>query len=269
MRHQQLTDELQERAMLYAAGALDEPERTEYSRHLQEDDCAVCIAEVLESEAAAQSLAMMLPTQTPSASVRQRLLERAEATRATRTARDEERPRPVPEPRRPASAWGGWLAAAAALAVAGVLLALNLGLRQEVKSLNAQIMQLESRVSAQNTLLVMATSPRTKVVNLAGLNSTPQARGRIFLDEGARLWRFYVEDLPTAPANRAYQLWAVPDGAKPVSAVVFNTDANGTAMLELPAPMVAGMLTAAVTEEPERGSPQPTTLAFNLAGKAE
>ena len=263
MRHQQLTDELQERAMLYAAGALDEPERTEYSRHLQEDDCAVCIAEVLESEAAAQSLAMMLPTQTPSASVKKRLLERAEATRAG------ERPRPVSEPRRPAFAWGGWLAAAAALAVAGVLLALNLGLRQEVKSLNAQIMQLESRVSAQNTLLVMATSPRTKVVNLAGLNSTPQARGRIFLDEGARLWRFYVEDLPTAPANRAYQLWAVPDGAKPVSAVVFNTDANGTAMLELPAPMVAGMLTAAVTEEPERGSPQPTTLAFNLAGKTE
>ena len=262
MRHQQLTDELQERAMLYAAGALDEPERTEYSRHLQEDDCAVCIAEVLESEAAAQSLAMMLPTQTPSASVKQRLLERAEATRAG------ERPRPVPEPRRPAFAWGGWLAAAAALAVAGVLLGLNLGLRQEVESLNARIVQLESRVSAQNTLLVMATSPRTKVVNLAGLK-TPQARGRIFVDEGARLWRFYVEDLPTAPANRAYQLWAVPDGAKPVSAVVFNTDANGTAMLELPAPMVAGMLTAAVTEEPERGSPQPTTLAFNLAGKAE
>ena len=176
--------------------------------------------------------------------------------------------RPVPKPRRPASAWG-WLAAAAALAVAGVLLGLNLGLQQEVKSLNARIVQLESRVSAQNTLLVMATSPRTKVVNLAGLNSTPQARGRIFLDEGARLWRFYVEDLPTAPANRAYQLWAVPDGARPVSAVVFNTDANGTAMLELPAPMVAGMLTAAVTEEPERGSPQPTTMAFNLAGKTQ
>src|SRR6187549_446812 len=114
MRHQQLTDELQERAMLFAAGALDEPERTEYSRHLQEDDCAVCIAEVLESEAAAQSLAMMLPTQTPSATIKKRLLQRAEATRAIRA---EARPRPVPEPRRPAFAWGGWLAAAAALAV--------------------------------------------------------------------------------------------------------------------------------------------------------
>jgi len=192
MRHQQLTDELQERAMLYAAGALDESERTEYSRHLQEDDCAVCIAEVLESEAAAQSLAMMLPTQTPSASVRQRLLERAEATRATRTARDEERPRPVPEPRRTASAWGGWLAAAAALAVAGVLLGLNLGLRQEVKSLNAQIMQLESRVSAQNTLLVMATSPRTKVVNLAGSKPRRRAEGSSWMREracGVSTWK--------------------------------------------------------------------------------
>jgi anti-sigma factor RsiW len=108
MRHQQLTDELQERAMLYAAGALDEPERTEYSRHLQEDDCAVCIAEVLESEAAAQSLAMMLPTQTPSASVKQRLLERAEATRATRPPEKSGRGRfPNPADRHPPGV-AGW-----------------------------------------------------------------------------------------------------------------------------------------------------------------
>jgi hypothetical protein len=144
-----------------------------------------------------------------------------------------------------------------------------LGLRQEVKSLNARIVQLESAGERAKHTAGDGDFAQDKGRQSRRAQSTPQARGRIFLDEGARLWRFYVEDLPTAPANRAYQLWAVPDGAKPVSAVVFNTDANGTAMIELPAPMVAGMLTAAVTEEPERGSPQPTTLAFNLAGKTE
>ena len=263
MKHQQLTGELHERALLYAAGALDEPERTEYSRHLEEDDCAVCKAEVLESEAAAQSLAMMLPLQTPSESVKQRLLARAEATRVA------ERPRVVEERRRSPFAWGGWLAAAAALVLAALLLNLNARLRQQVESLNAQVVQLESQITAQRTLYQVMTSPKTKVITLAGLNSTPQARGRIFWDEQGRLWRFYVEGLPAAPTNRDYQLWAVPAGAKPVSAVVFNTDGNGSAMLELPSPLVAGMLTAAVTEEPAGGSPQPTTSAFNLAGTTD
>jgi len=264
MKHQQLTDELQERALLYAAGALDEPQRSEYSRHLQEDDCTVCITEVLESEAAAQSLAMMLPTQSPSDSVKRRLLARAEAERVA------ERPRPVVEHRKPAFAWGGWLAAAAALILAAVFLYLNAGLRQEVQSLNARVVQLESQVTAQRTLLVSLTSAETRVVTLGGQNSTPQARGKIFRDEAARMWRVYVEGLPAAPASRTYQLWAVPAAGNPVSAVIFNTDAKGSAMLELSAPSVAGMIKlAAVTEEPAGGSPLPTTMAFNLLGSME
>jgi anti-sigma-K factor RskA len=264
MKHQQLTGELQERALLYAAGALDEPERTEYSRHLQEDDCTVCKAEVLESEATAQSLAMMLPMQTPSESVKQRLLSRAQALR------ENERPRPAVQPKRSAFAWGGWLVAAAALVLAAVFLNFNAGLRQEVQSLNARVMDLESQVTAQRTLLVSLTSTQTKVVALGGLSSTPQARGKIFRDDAAGRWRVYVEGLPAAPANRAYQLWAVPATGNPVSAVVFNTDANGSAMVDLVAPQVAGMIKlAAVTEEPAGGSPLPTTTAFNLLGTME
>ena len=83
MRHQQLTDELQEKAILYAAGALDEDERREYERHLDEDTCTVCRGEVRESEAAAQSLTITLPMQTPSESVKRRLIERAEAASLT------------------------------------------------------------------------------------------------------------------------------------------------------------------------------------------
>ena len=48
MRHDQLTDDLQEQASLYAAGAMTEGERKEFARHLEEDQCPVCLSEVSE-----------------------------------------------------------------------------------------------------------------------------------------------------------------------------------------------------------------------------
>src|SRR4030095_1359354 len=174
MRHQQLTEELQEKAILYAAGALDEDERREYERHLDEDNCTVCRGEVRESEAAAQSLAIMLPTQTPSESVKRRLMERAEAASLTG------RRRPSAERSKPPLAWGGWLAAAAAAVLAAVFFNTNAGLREEVQSLNARVVELESEMTTQRALVVMMTSPTTSVINLVGQGSTPQARAKIF-----------------------------------------------------------------------------------------
>jgi anti-sigma-K factor RskA len=255
MRHQQLTDELQEKALLYAAGALDETERDEYSRHLEEDDCAVCKAEVRESEAAAQSLSMMLPMETPSESVKRELLARA----APRV----ERPRS-------AFAWGGWVAAAAALVLAAVLLNWNSGLREEVQTLNARVDELESQVSEQQVRIATLTSLSTRPVNLAGLGSTPQARGRIYWDQNGMRWLVNVEDLPAVPNDRTYELWFVPAVGNPVRAEIFNTDTNGDAMFELPVPPGIGMLkAAAVTIERAGGTDQPTTSAFNLLGTME
>ncbi len=149
MRHQQLTDELQEKAILYAAGALDEDERREYERHLDEDNCTVCRGEVRESEAAAQSLAIMLPMQTPSESVKRRLIERAEAASLPG------RRRHSAERSKPAFAWGGWLAAAAAAVLAAVFFNTNAGLREEVQSLNTRVVELESQMTTQQTLLAI------------------------------------------------------------------------------------------------------------------
>ena len=56
-QHQQITDELQEKASLFAAGALTNAERADFARHLEEDDCAVCRTEVGEFESAVNLLA--------------------------------------------------------------------------------------------------------------------------------------------------------------------------------------------------------------------
>ena len=260
MRHQQLTDELQEKAILYAAGALDEDERREYERHLDEDNCTVCRGEVRESEAAAQSLTIMLPMQTPSESVKRRLIARVEAASLP------DRSRHSAERSKPAFAWGGWLAAAAAAVLAAVFFNTNAGLREEVQSLNTRVAELESQMTSQRTRLAMMASPTTTVINLVGQGSTPQARAKIFWDEPGRRWDVSVENLPAVPNDRAYQLWFVPRTGNPVSAEVFNTTPTGSAMLDIPVPAgVTTLMAAAVTVEPAGGSPQPTS-GFALLG---
>src|SRR6266705_3547524 len=77
MRHTQLTDDLQEQATLYAAGAMTDSERKEYTRHLEEDQCAVCLSEVNELQSAVSMLAFSTPSRSPSPSVQKRLREQA------------------------------------------------------------------------------------------------------------------------------------------------------------------------------------------------
>src|SRR5690349_12607659 len=79
-KHSQLTDELQERACLYAAGALPESERIDYVRHLEEDDCAVCRDEARQLVAAAHALALSAPLETPSPQVKERLMVQVRAS---------------------------------------------------------------------------------------------------------------------------------------------------------------------------------------------
>src|SRR5215471_9391590 len=84
MKHSHITDDLQEQASLYAAGAMTDTERLEYQHHLEDDQCAVCRAEVRELESAASMLAFTAPPAAPSPAVRERLMEQARSA-ASRT----------------------------------------------------------------------------------------------------------------------------------------------------------------------------------------
>src|SRR5574341_272708 len=90
MKHLQLTDELQEKASIYAAGAMPEDERREYMRHLEEDGCTVCTGEVRELQSTASLFGFSLPLETPSETVKSRLMAQAEAA----AQRPSARPRP-------------------------------------------------------------------------------------------------------------------------------------------------------------------------------
>jgi anti-sigma-K factor RskA len=256
MKHLQLSEELRERAILYAAGALDENERREFARHLDEDGCTLCRNEVLECEAAAQSLTMNLPLQTPSESVKKRLLAQAESNSATA------RPTPAKRPLFGVLGWTGWAAAAASLAVLALVWISNNTLRSEVSDLKTRVVDLENQMNDQGLRLAAL-----RVIDLKGQGAAPGARSRIFSDE--KTWRVYVSGLPQAAANRSYQLWFVTKAGAKISASVFNTNSQGSAVLNVAVPPTAtDLMAAAVTDEPAGGQPQPTG-AFVLLGSTE
>jgi anti-sigma-K factor RskA len=259
MKHHESSNELQEKAMLYAIGALPEEERRDYARHLEEDGCAVCISENLEFQNAAQSLAMGLPSNTPSGAVKERLMAQVRAEAGTNVFR-------VAAPSRNFWYWAEKLVLAAAVVLLAITATINSGLRRDVGTLTSRLVELEDRVRRDGVTLATLTSPEVRVVNLAGQGVTPQARARIFWNETDRVWLLYVTGLPPVPQDRDYQLWFVPQRGNPQSVRVFNTNADGSAMLEIPVPAGAtDFMAAAVTTEPAGGLPQPSG-AFVLLG---
>src|SRR6185295_3794360 len=251
MKHLQLTEDLLERASIYAVSAMSEGERKDYARHLEEDDCTLCRTEVLELQAAMHALAFDIPQSSPYPAVKMRLMAQAEVSASMRGL----------QYRTPSRGfeWLAWLISAAATAALVGVLFLNSNLRNRVESLSARLAELETQLVGQRTTLAALTSPRFRVVNLAGLGTVPQAGARIFWNETERRWLCYVSELPPVSNDKTYQLWFVPQNGAAVSANVFNTNPDGSATFEIPVPADIGALKAtAVTTEPAGGLPQPS-----------
>lgn len=252
MRHDQLTDDLQEQASLYAAGAMPESERAEYLRHIEDDRCAVCRAEVNELQAAIGNLAFSVNEASPSPGVRGRLLEQARnSVFASRPA--------------PSFLRRNWFAfAAASVAVASLVTLMvatraNDELRRMTDTLVSRINALELQISQQRTYLASFTDPESRVIDLTGTGSSAGARARIFWNTDERTWRVFVQDLPRVTDDKIYQLWFVPKSGNPVSASAFNTEANGSRELEIRlGENLTDLRQAAVTTELAPGQPQPT-----------
>ncbi len=258
MRHTELTNDLQERATLYAAGAMNESERQEFARHLEEDQCAVCGSEVRELQSAASLIAFAATPSTPSPNVRSRLLEQAKQQSPHRVERESSGMR-----------WLQWITTAvaiASIAVAVIVSRTNAELRHTTDELNSRIAQLEVQLASQRSDLAMLTSAGVHVVDLAGQGDNVRASARIFIDPQRKQSFLYVRDLPAAPADKSYQLWFVPKVGNPINARVFNTQSDGTLRIEIPVPANTNDLkAAAVTTEPFGGRPQPTG-AYALLG---
>jgi len=232
-------DELRDSYELYALGIADDTERGEIRAHLDRD-CPNCVPGVRSGRELMTLIGATVPAVDPPARLRQRVLAIAGA---------------------PATSRGYWSAVWAAVAAVALIAAVLFNSREQRAS--AELARLQSQARAQATELArlneafaILNQPDAKQVVFGG--ATPQPpRGRVFLDP-KRGVLLIASNLPPAPAGKAYEMWIIPKGNKPVPAGLFQSAADGTAINVQPGP-VDVTSTVAVTLEPEAGVPAPTS----------
>lgn len=186
--------------------------------------------------------------------------------------------RVVPMPAAAAPKRTNWLMAACVVALLGSF-AMNAVLYSRLGRMQDQLARLESdrtviaqELQVQRTALqgskdqlAVMLDPHRRVVNLAGLPIDPTGGARVYWDPASHEVHLDVLSLPTPPAGKQYQLWALADGV-PVDAGVFDVG-NVEAGLQRMKPIAAAQAFA-VTLENAGGVPSPTLSAMYLMGQA-
>jgi anti-sigma-K factor RskA len=233
-------DELRDHYELYALGLVEEPERSEIRAHLARN-CEVCSPGVR----GARELMALVGAGTPAAEPPARLRRRVVALAGE-----------------PARSWG-WVAALGAVAVAALVAAVLFSARDRRDS--AELVRLRAESQSQtielarlNEALEILNEPDARQV-VFGTGVPQPPRGRVFVDP-KRGVLLLASSLPPAPAGKAYEMWVIPKGGKPVPAGLFQSAPDGTALHLQSGPVdVSSTAAVAVTLEPEAGVPQPTS----------
>jgi anti-sigma-K factor RskA len=248
-------EELFELAAAYALGATTPHETAAIEAALPTSP--ELAAEVASFREVAAEMAQLSPV-APSASMRSRLLERVHRERPGAPVAS------VPTP----SWWrnrGRHFATAASILIAAAAgtdaLLLSKRARDAERARDDAAAHLAHREQTLNTLLYGEDSLR--VIHLKAADTVTGPGIQFFWNEKQRSGVVHAFRLPPAPANHAYQVWAIVDG-KPASVKVFNSDPDGHALVEgLDVPTSSrGVTLIAVTLEPAGGSSQPTTEPF-------
>jgi hypothetical protein len=269
---------------LYALGALSQHEARAFEVHLRQG-CEICQQELSEFTGVVDALSAGSPAIPPPHYLRDLLNARIEkevsltipaapdaapvypfseittATVATATATQ----------RSAIGTWLPWAAAAGLLIVFAYTLfswrlehrqlqavaGQNTETRQQLAELRDQLSGEKARARELEEINAVLAAPQRSVIAMAGLEAAPSATGSVYWDHQKNRW-VVTANLPPVPAGKVYQLWMVTPDAK-ISAGLIEPDArgHGFAIVDVPA-NVSQIQAAAITLEPQGGSPQPT-----------
>jgi anti-sigma-K factor RskA len=248
------SDSPQDLAAAYALGALSADEARGFEAFLATSPEAR--REVEEYREVAALLALSGSDATPGDALRERVL--------ARVAEQTGRPR-VPAAAPPRAAPPRWMALAASLlAVVGLGAALiatraRLGaLESELTARDQALAETERRLTEREATLNSILEPGVQLFQLTSTGD-PDPGIQLFWDRQRNRAVLHGFRLKPVPDGRAYQLWFIKDG-KPVPSITFKPESSGAAKAEqIPVPTDGAVSAAAVTVEPESGSPQPTS----------
>jgi anti-sigma-K factor RskA len=233
MTHPEM-DELYE---LYVLGAVDPEQAAEIDQHVR-DECPYCREHIGQALTTAAAMSGLAEQKTPPARLRQRVL----AGIAPR-----------------AQASYPWLLviglSAACIALVGF--AIWAGVR--IISMGDRIDALTTQRDQLRAAVVFLSKPETQKIGFAGAVNAPH--GRVFLNRTGFV--FVGSQMPGLPPNSTFELWLIPASGAPQPAGLFRSNAEGDSVhVTAQQVNIAQMKAVAVSVEPRRGSPAPTTKPF-------
>jgi hypothetical protein len=231
-------EELEDLFELYWMGLLESGERDEIDAHLNRG-CETC-RKNLRGAAAVNALMLgSVPVETPPGRLKHRVLGGFGVTR-------------------PGWGWLGALAAACMLIVALWLSVQERRREDELADARRQLLQTVAQRDRLTEAIGFLNQPETRQVNF-GQGAVQPPRGNVFVN--SRLGVLLIaSNLPPLPAGRAYEMWVIYKGGAPRPAGLFEGAAQGSALHILSGPIdTQALAVVAVTNEPEAGSPAPTS----------
>jgi len=136
-------------------------------------------------------------------------------------------------------------------------------MREQVHADRARKLSLEAQRKEYEAIVALLAAPETRAFELQRQDkSLPPVllywNEQLGMVISGRKW-------PPLVPNRSFQLWIVPKKGNPVSAGVFQPDANGRVikLIRVETPVrISDAVALTISEEPAGGSPQPTTDAI-------
>ncbi len=242
-------DTPQDLAAAYALGALSPEETERFEAFLATSPETQ--REVAEFRDVAALLALGGSDTAPGDDLRGRVLARVESQKSRTLTPSRVPPAAKPRP-------VVWLALAASLLAAVGLGAGWLGARGHVTRLQSALAGTRQRLQEREATLNSILEPRVELYQLTA-SGDPDPGIQLFWDRQRNRVLAHGFKLKPVPAGKAYQLWFIQDG-KPVPSVTFKPEPDGHVRVEkIPVPSGEGISAAAITVEPEAGSPQPTS----------
>jgi anti-sigma-K factor RskA len=239
----------QDLAAAYALGALSAEEAQRFEAFLATSPETQ--REVTEFRDVAALLALDSGEAAPAGDLRERVLARVGSQKS--------------RPLTPPQAGSGrrlspfvWGALAASLLAAVGLGAGLMATRGQLAGLRSALASTQERLQEREATLNSIFEPGVELFQLTA-SGDPEPGIQIFWDRQRNRALAHGFKLKQVPDGRAYQLWFIKDG-KPVPSVTFKPEPSGHVRVEkIPVPAGEGLSAAAITVEPEGGSPQPTS----------
>lgn len=155
--------------------------------------------------------------------------------------------------------WIPWFTTLAFMLLSALMYFANLRVRNEAAAIRANSQTQEIELRQAREMLDLLKSPDAMHVTLTTGKVKPQPQGKTVYSPQKGILIFMASNMPAAPANKAYELWLIPQHGAPVPAGTFWPDASGNATV-MQNTMPSGMQPEAfaVTIEKEEGSDTPT-----------